>query len=87
MTASRIGAEEAERWGLISLSVQPEKLEETVNDLVNRLLKFPPLSLRAIKSVLQQGADASLNAALELERSFGIGTQDLCLVEDDKRLC
>jgi 2-oxoglutaroyl-CoA hydrolase len=68
MTARRIGAEEAERWGLVSLCVPPEKLEETVDDLVNRLLKFPPLSLRAIKAVLQQGADASLSAALELER-------------------
>ncbi len=68
MTARRIGAEEAERWGLISICVPPVKLEETVDDLVNRLLKLPPLSLRAIKSVLQQGADASLSSALELER-------------------
>jgi enoyl-CoA hydratase/carnithine racemase len=68
MTARRIGAEEAERWGLISLCVPPDKLEETIDDLLNRLLKFPPLSLRAIKSVLQQGADASLSSALELER-------------------
>ena len=68
MTARRIGAEEAERWGLISICVPPEKLEATVDDLVNRLLKLPPLSLRAIKSVLQQGADASLSSALELER-------------------
>ncbi len=68
MTARRIGAEEAERWGLISLCVSHEKLEETVNDLTKRLLKLPPLSLRSIKSVLQQGADSSLGAALELER-------------------
>lgn len=68
MTARRIGAEEAERWGLINLCVPPEKLDGTVDDLVNRMLKLPPLSLRAIKSVLQQGADASLASALELER-------------------
>jgi 2-oxoglutaroyl-CoA hydrolase len=68
MTASRLAAEKAERWGLISLCVSPDKLEETIDDLVNRLLKFPPLSLRTIKSVLQQGADASLTSALELER-------------------
>ena len=68
MTARRIRAEEAERWGLISHCVHPEQLEDTVNDLVNRLLNFPPLSLRAIKSVLQEGADASLSSALELER-------------------
>jgi len=68
MTARRIGAEEAERWGLISLCVPPEKLGETVNDLVKRLLKLPSLSLRTIKGVLQLGADASLTSALELER-------------------
>ena len=68
MTARRMGAEEAERWGLISLCVSHERMEETVNDLIKRLLKLPPLSLRAIKSVLQQGAEASLSAALELER-------------------
>jgi enoyl-CoA hydratase/carnithine racemase len=68
MTARRIGAEEAERWGLISLCVPAEKLEETVDDLAARLLKLPALSLRAVKSVLQEGADASLSSALELER-------------------
>jgi enoyl-CoA hydratase/carnithine racemase len=68
MTARRVAAEQAERWGLISLCVPPENLEETIDDLVKHLLKFPPLSLRAIKDVLQQGADASLSSALELER-------------------
>lgn len=68
MTARRIKAEEAERWGLVNLCVAPEDLEETVNKLVDRILKMPPLSLRAIKNVLQQGADAPLPAALELER-------------------
>jgi 2-oxoglutaroyl-CoA hydrolase len=68
MTARRLKAEEAERWGLVNLCVAPEDLEKTVNGLVERLLKMPPLSLRAIKNVLQQGADAPLPAALELER-------------------
>lgn len=68
MTARRMKAEEAERLGIVNFCVGPEELEETVNRLVNRLLKMPPLSLRAIKTVLQQGADAPLPAALELER-------------------
>jgi enoyl-CoA hydratase/carnithine racemase len=68
MTARRMKAEEAERWGLVNICVAPEDLEETVNKLVDRILKMPPLSLRAIKTVLQQGSDAPLPAALELER-------------------
>ena len=68
MTARRIGAEEAERWGLVNLCVPSEQLEDTVNELVKHFLKLPSLALRALKSVLQHGADASLPAALELER-------------------
>jgi len=68
MTSRRISADEAERWGLINLCVNPEELEETVEGLVKRFIEIPPLSLRAIKKVLQQGADAPLPVALELER-------------------
>jgi len=68
MTSRRISADEAERWGLINLCVNPEELEETVEGLVKNLAKTPALSLRAIKKVLQQGADAPLPVALELER-------------------
>jgi len=68
MTSKRMKAEEAERLGIVNLCVAPEKLEQTVNGLVDRILKMSPLSLRAIKNVLQQGADAPLPAALELER-------------------
>ncbi len=68
MTAQRLSADEAERWGLVSLCVAPEKLEEKVTELVNRLIELSPLALRALKSVLQEGADSPLTAALEMER-------------------
>lgn len=68
MTSRRVSAGDAERWGLINLCVAPEELDETVDDIVKRLLDISPLALRAIKRVLHQGADASLPAALELER-------------------
>jgi 2-oxoglutaroyl-CoA hydrolase len=68
MTARRFGAQEAERWGVISLCVAPPALDEAVTGIVKTLLEYSPLSLRAIKSVLQEGADAPLTAALQLER-------------------
>jgi 2-oxoglutaroyl-CoA hydrolase len=68
MTAQRLNADEAERWGLVSICVAPEKLEEKLTELINRLIELPPLALRSVKRVLQEGADSPLAAALELER-------------------
>ncbi len=68
MTSRRISADKAERWGLINLCVNPEELEKTVERLVKRFSEIPPLSLRAVKKVLQQGTDAPLPVALELGR-------------------
>ncbi|MCX5891230.1 MAG: enoyl-CoA hydratase/isomerase family protein [Deltaproteobacteria bacterium] len=68
MTAQRLRADEAERWGLVSVCVVPEKLEETVTGLAKRLIELAPLALRSLKTVLQEGADSPLPAALEMER-------------------
>jgi len=53
MTGQRISAERAEAWGLIT---QAELAERA------------PLALRTLKMVLNRGADAPLETALELER-------------------
>jgi 2-oxoglutaroyl-CoA hydrolase len=68
MTAQRLSADEAERWGLVSLAVAPGQLEEKVTELVNRFIELSPLALRSLKRVLQEGADSPLPAALEMER-------------------
>ena len=51
-----------------NLCVAPEALDEEVHKVLKRILDISPLSLRAIKKVLQEGADAPLSVALELER-------------------
>ncbi len=68
MTGYPIDAEQAEKWGIINLCVGPEKLEESLTGLVERLLRISPLALRTIKKVLRQGLDLPLSGALELER-------------------
>ncbi len=68
MTAQRLNADEAERWGLVSICVAPEQFEQKVSEVVNRLIELPPLALRSLKRVLQEGADSPLAAALEMER-------------------
>ncbi len=68
MTGRRIAAAEAEAWGLITQAVPNDTLDDAVNALAQELAEKAPLALRTLKMVLNRGADAPLETALELER-------------------
>jgi enoyl-CoA hydratase/carnithine racemase len=68
MTGQRISAERAEAWGLITQAVANDKLDDAVGALAGELAERAPLALRTLKMVLNRGADAPLDTALELER-------------------
>ncbi|PYM89775.1 MAG: enoyl-CoA hydratase/isomerase family protein [Candidatus Rokuibacteriota bacterium] len=68
MTGQRIGAERAEAWGLVTQAVPNDKLDEAVTALTGELAARAPLALRTLKMVLNRGAEAPLETALELER-------------------
>ena len=64
----RIPAERAEAWGLITQAVPDDGLDTAVAALARELAERAPLALRTLKMVLNRGADAPLDTALELER-------------------
>jgi len=68
MTGQRISAERAEAWGLITQAVADDTLDQAVDALTAELAERAPLALRTLKMVLNRGADAPLETALELER-------------------
>ncbi|MBI3636580.1 MAG: enoyl-CoA hydratase/isomerase family protein [Candidatus Rokubacteria bacterium] len=68
MTGQRIDAARAEAWGLITQAVANDALDSTLAGLVKELVARPPLALRTLKMVLDRGAEAPLETALELER-------------------
>jgi enoyl-CoA hydratase/carnithine racemase len=68
MTGQRISAERAEAWGLITQAVPNDGLDQAVEALAGELADKAPLALRTLKTVLNKGADAALETALELER-------------------
>jgi 2-oxoglutaroyl-CoA hydrolase len=68
LTGRRISAEVAEAWGLITEAVADGALDEATNGIVTELADRPPLALRTLKTVLNRGAEAPLDTALELER-------------------
>jgi enoyl-CoA hydratase/carnithine racemase len=68
LTGQRIPAERAEAWGLITQVVPDDGLDAAVRALAGELAARAPLALRTLKMVLNRGADAPLETALELER-------------------
>jgi enoyl-CoA hydratase/carnithine racemase len=68
MTGQRVSAERAELWGLITQAVENDTLDAAVAALAGELAERPPLALRTLKMVINRGAEAPLDTALELER-------------------
>ena len=67
LTGRTVSAEEADRRGLVSQLVEPERLDDRAVELAVAVAGLAPLGVQLTKHVLQTNIDASLAAALELE--------------------
>ncbi len=75
----RIGAVEAQAWGLVSEVVPAAELDAAVDRMIDDLDGLSPLALRTAKRVLNHVYDAPLSIGLELEGlAYGMlrSTQD-----------
>lgn len=61
-------AVQAEEWGIINHAVSDDELEELVGEIVDDLVSGPPVALKAAKQVINDGPEASLEAALAMEK-------------------
>ena len=66
-TGALISGKEAEEIGLINKAAPGDRLEQEVEDLIARLVDKPPLALKAMKQLVNQGATCSLEAGIVLE--------------------
>lgn len=62
-----ISAEEALKCGLVNRVVPDEKLEETVNEMIEILLSKRPLTLKLMKFITTKGIEADLHTAEAFE--------------------
>lgn len=81
MTGRYVGAEEAERIGLIHRAVEAEKLDEEVNRLAQSLAKGPPIALTFTKKAIRRSLDRDIAAEFDYE----ILAQVQCLQTEDHR--
>jgi enoyl-CoA hydratase len=68
MTGRTVAAAEADRRGLVSELVEPDRLMQQALEIATAIAELPPLGVQMTKRALQVNTDASsLRAALELE--------------------
>jgi len=67
MTGKRIDGRTAEAWGIATVCVEPDQLDQEVGRFAKELAGMAPRALEMIKRSLNLGGDASLGAALEME--------------------
>jgi enoyl-CoA hydratase/carnithine racemase len=79
MTGKLIGAEEAERIGLVNRVAPPEELDAAVGELVDELLACAPIAVGLAKRVMDAAAKPALAVTLEQE----VAAQQLCAQSQD----
>lgn len=68
LTGDWLSASEAERIGLVNKVVPADKLDEVVNEMVDKVTKNKsPLAAKGIKNLVNKGMQVDLHSALELE--------------------
>lgn len=79
MLGDKVGAEEAERIGMIYKSVSLEDFEATIEKLATKMANMPTKALGLIKKTFNQSLTNSLEEQLALESKYQIeaaGTED-----------
>ena len=72
MLGDKIGAEEAEKMGMIYKSVTMEEFDETINNLALKLANMPTKALGFIKELFNQSMTNTLDEQLALESELQI---------------
>lgn len=73
LTGNFIGAEQAERWGLLNRVVEDEALMETCRALARDMISCQPDMVRAYKQVIDRGFAATLTEGRALETEVNRG--------------
>jgi enoyl-CoA hydratase len=72
-TGRMVDARTAEQLGIVNMVTSTDKLKETVRQFALELASKPPVALKVAKSLINKGANISLDSALALEREgFGV---------------
>ncbi len=87
LTGRFLGADEAAAWGLVNRVVAPDRLRLEAEAMARQMLAGHAATLVAYKRLLDDGAQVSFDAALQLERAASIANNvGVSRAEIDARL-
>lgn len=81
MMGRAVTGEMAETLGIVNKAVDPEKLDEEVQEWIDQILKLPPLAVAMGKKIITLCGEATTHVSSEYisqVQSALIGTQDFC---------
>ena len=81
MTGDILEAEEAGRLGLVNAVVEPEALENTVEELVKKLASRGPIAVAAVKQCFARNRDVDIETAIMVENEAATA----CFVTADQK--
>ncbi|HET7522215.1 MAG TPA: enoyl-CoA hydratase-related protein [Bacillales bacterium] len=67
LTAKRLTADEALAYGILTKTVEPEKLMETSEALAEQILANGPIAVQQAKYAIKNGMNADLQTGMEME--------------------
>jgi enoyl-CoA hydratase/carnithine racemase len=70
LTGDWITPKEAEAIGLVNKVVPANKLEEATNEMATKIAERSPLASKVVKTLVNQGMQADLATAMQLEAGF-----------------
>ena len=83
MTARRMGADDALRWGLVNKVVAKADLMTQARSLAQTVAANAPLALKAIKAVIKATLPLDVKAGYALMRSGAIPPYDAMIRSED----
>ncbi len=85
LTGNFIGAEQAERWGLVNRVVAPELLVETAEAILRDMLTIDDGMLKTYKHLIDEGFGHSFRQAMALEEETARAASGRRSAEDIRR--
>ncbi|AFJ84822.1 MULTISPECIES: 2-(1,2-epoxy-1,2-dihydrophenyl)acetyl-CoA isomerase PaaG [Burkholderia] len=70
LTGDKLGAEQAEQWGLIWRAVDDDTLAASVRQVANQLAQQPTLAIASIKQSMRDSISNTLDQQLDVERDL-----------------
>jgi crotonobetainyl-CoA hydratase len=83
LTGRRMGAQEAQEWGLVNAVVPPDQLMDKAREFGETIVQAAPLAIAAVKEVTRATETLDIEACYALMRSGTLRTYEAMLKSED----